>query len=69
MFYIFICVDDYCKISIDCEITENSTQPLQSGNDMKDRQMAKEASSESLLLDFIFILDVDQYSGLISKIF
>lgn len=54
---------NYCKISIDCEITENSMQPLQSGNDTKDRQMAKEASSKSLLRDFIFASDAfaDQY--------
>lgn len=33
--------------------TENLMQPLQSGDDTKDRQMAKEASSESLLRDSI----------------
>lgn len=37
--------------------TENSMQPLQSGDDTKDRQMAKEASSESLLRDSIFAPD------------
>lgn len=44
------------------KITENSMQPLQSGNDMKDRQMAKEASSKSLLRNFIFAPDADQYT-------
>lgn len=33
--------------------TENLMQPLQSDDDTKDRQMAKEASSESLLRDSI----------------
>lgn len=55
--YIFMCIDNFCKIPIDCETTENLVQPLQSGNDTKDRQMAKEASSESLLHDFIFAPD------------